>query len=128
MDREFWENDKNFKDNKKKKEQIAAEASKGRIKKKAKISVETCAIGSLSDFEETFGWLWGHGKEDSLTPKQKEMRDLWQEVRNSILDRAENSKRLLLREIDRCEFKEYNPPRFTTIIRPKRKDDWYGQE
>lgn len=120
MDKEFWQQEQKFYENKKKKQEIAAGEAKERVKKKAKISIETCAIGSLSDFENTFGFLWRHGEKiDKLTPEEKEMRKRWFDIRDSILDRAENSKKLLLREIDRCEFKEYNAPRYTTIIRNK---------
>lgn len=128
MDREYWDNEQKFKNIKKQQQEVAAENAKQRIKKKAQISVQTCAIGSLSDFEHTFGYLWGHGKKtQDLTTQEKEMKDRWLEVRDSILDRAENSKRLLLREVDRCEFKEYVDNKYTTILRPK-SGERYGRE
>lgn len=120
MDREFWDNEKKFNDRKKQEENISAIEAKGRIKKKAEISVKTCAVGALSDMEDALGFLWKHGTDyNKLTEDEKKIRDRWLEVRDSILDRAENSKRLLLKEIDRTDFKAYNPNKFTTIIRNK---------
>jgi hypothetical protein len=120
MEREFWDNEKEFKQRKQREEDISAQEAKQRIKKKAQISVQTCAIGALSDFENAMGHLWRHGeKYENLTPEEKKLRERWKEIRESILDRAENSKRLLLREIERAEFKAYNENKYTTIIRTK---------
>lgn len=96
--------------------------TKQKIKRKAKISVDTTAIGSLASFEHEFGYLWSAGDDyDSLTPEQKKMRERWLEARAEILDRAENSKKLLLREIERADIRE--PGKFITIIRNKRNYD-----
>ena len=120
MDKEFWENEKKFKENQRQREQTINETAKQRIKKKVKISVETCAIGALADMENALGFLWRHGEKiENLTAQEKKIRDRWMEVRDSILDRAENSKKLLLREVERCEFKDYVPNKYTTILRSK---------
>lgn len=120
MEKEFWDNEKKFNERRQNQENISANLAKTKIKEKAQISIKTCAIGALSDMEDALGFLWKHGeKYDSLTPEQKKIRDRWIEVRNSILDRAENSKRLLLREVDKADFKGYRPNKFTTIIRNK---------
>lgn len=123
MDHEFWKNEKKFKDRQRQEDALSSNAAKERIRNKAQISVKTCAIGALSDMEEALGYLWKHGeKYENLTPEEKKIRDRWNEIRDSILDRAENSKRLLLREIDRTEFKNYKSDKFTTIIRNKNGD------
>lgn len=50
--------------------------------------IETTMIGSLSKFENNFGFLWGHDIEDEslLSPEQIEFLDLWERTRNQILN------------------------------------------
>lgn len=120
MDKEFWIEDQKFRERQKREQEISANEARTRIVKKAQISIQTCAIGALSDMEDALGFLWRHGeKYEKLSLEEKKIRDRWNEIRDSILDRSENSKRLLLKEIERTEFKGYNPKRFTTIIRKK---------
>ena len=46
-------------------------------------------IGSLSDIEECFGFLWSFGAGDSeLTEEQKHMKSIYEEIRAKILDRG----------------------------------------
>lgn len=46
-------------------------------------------IGSLSDVESFFGFLWGFGTSDlELTEEQKHMKSIYEEVRAKILDRG----------------------------------------
>lgn len=47
---------------------------------------KTIMIAGLQEFENGFGFIWGHGKPwASLTDEQKEMREVWKEVRQEIL-------------------------------------------
>lgn len=92
------------------------------INRKAVISINTCAIGALADVENNFGEIFGHGKPyDKLTDEQKIFRQKWNKIRNSILSRAENSKRILLREL-----KKLNNEKYVTIIRSKDVDGGYN--
>lgn len=51
---------------------------------------KTILIGALEEFEKGFGFVWGHGQNyNSLTEDQKDMRELWAEVRLEILGRGE---------------------------------------
>ncbi len=62
----------------------------GTIEKKFKTTI----IGAIASVEAGFGELWGHGKPDvELTAKEKEFRDIWQEVRTEILNKGNNNLR-----------------------------------
>lgn len=118
VDREWIENEQRFQKNKERRENNLDKYAKSNLKRIIKISIETAAIGSLSDFEDAFGNLWGHGKSyNELTDKEKDMRDQWLDIRASILDRAANGVKISLRSVDRCEIKSYEDRKFNTIIR-----------
>ncbi len=62
---------------------------------------ETCFIFPLSQFEETFGDLWGHGlKDQELTKHQKIMKEQWEQVRINILNKGNMLRRSLSKELD----------------------------
>lgn len=46
---------------------------------------KTIMIGSLARIEDHFGFLWGHNK-NNLTDKEKEFRELWEDLRTEILN------------------------------------------
>lgn len=50
--------------------------------------IQTTMIGALARIEENLGYLWGHKKEESepLTQKEEEFLDLWEYLRNDILN------------------------------------------
>lgn len=51
---------------------------------------KTILIAGLEQFENGFGFLWGHGKPwAALTEDQKEMREIWKEIRLEILGSGE---------------------------------------
>lgn len=60
---------------------------------------KTIMIGSLARVEQYFGYLWGHGEEE-LTDKQKEFRELWEELRTEILNHGNFQIRKGLDEVD----------------------------
>ena len=45
-------------------------------------------IGSISKFENRFGYLWGHFSDDLLTEEQEKFADLWDFTRNEILNQG----------------------------------------
>ena len=76
-------------------------ASKKRLKKIAKTKVKTSFIGALDAFEKGFGHLWGHDLDDEeCTDEQNEMYEIWDEVRNKVLDKGNDQLRSLIEEID----------------------------
>jgi len=60
-------------------------------------ALETTMIGSLSKFENVFGYLWAHYKDnaDQLTEQEAYFDNMWQDVRNNILNHGNKQKRLL---------------------------------
>ena len=53
-------------------------------------------IGSLSDIESFFGFLWGFGEPElQLSEEQKHMKEIFEEVRAKILDRGNTQMREL---------------------------------
>ena len=80
---------KNSLEYKKAREQRSRDASHDALLKHAKKKIQTTMIGSLSDVEEFFGFLWGFGTSDlELTEEQKHMKSIYEEVRAKILDRG----------------------------------------
>lgn len=49
---------------------------------------KTIMIGSLSIFEDFFGYLWGYDKdeEEEFTEEENVMFQIWSEARSKILD------------------------------------------
>lgn len=80
---------KNSLEYKKAREQRSRDASHDALLKHAKKKIQTTMIGSLSDVESFFGFLWGFGISDlELTEEQKHMKSIYEEVRAKILDRG----------------------------------------
>jgi hypothetical protein len=50
--------------------------------------IQTTMIGALARIEKNFGYLWGSDKPDTepLTDKEQEFFDLWEYLRNDILN------------------------------------------
>lgn len=63
---------------------------------------QTTMIGALFEFEKTFGYLWGHDKdEDSLTEKELDFLDRWDFTRNQVLNNGNNQLRKALADLDK---------------------------
>jgi hypothetical protein len=58
-------------------------------------------IGALSKFENTFGYLWGQHKnyDEALTEKELHFENMWQDVRNNILNHGNQQIRALQNDI-----------------------------
>lgn len=70
-------------------DQRSKDVSHDSLLKGAKKKIQTTMIGSLSDIENYFGFLWGFGDENTeLSKEQKHMKDIFEEVRAKILDRG----------------------------------------
>lgn len=59
---------------------------------------KTTMIGSLAKFEENFGFLWGHGKNE-LTEQEAEFRKIWDNTRTEVLNNGNNQLRAAQDEI-----------------------------
>jgi hypothetical protein len=68
------------------------------IEKILKKKIETTMIGCLARFEESFGYLWGQNKE-KLSDKELEFLELWERVRESILDHGNSQIRKAISEL-----------------------------
>lgn len=55
--------------------------------------LKTVMIGSISRFENTFGYLWNHGSEVD-TDQQDFFRRKWDDLRNDLLNHGNNQIRL----------------------------------
>lgn len=66
---------------------------------------QTTMIGALYEFEKTFGYLWGHEKNENenLTDKEEKFLDMWEETRNKILNNGNNQLRKAISEISKAK-------------------------
>lgn len=65
--------------------------------------LETTMIGALSRFENVFGYLWAQHKNhnEPLTDQELYFDNLWQDVRNNILNHGNQQIRSLQNDIDK---------------------------
>lgn len=73
--------------------------SKNKLKDDFKKRMKTTMIGALASFEDVFGELFGLDKEE-LSPEQEKLCDMWEDVREDILDKGNKQIRYGLDEID----------------------------
>jgi hypothetical protein len=66
--------------------------------------LETTMIGALSKFENVFGYLWGQHKshDEPLTDKEMHFDNMWQDVRNNILNHGNQQIRALQNDINKA--------------------------
>jgi hypothetical protein len=63
---------------------------------------QTTMIGSLYQFEEAFGYLWGFDKEDEdLTELEHRFRLKWEDVRYKILNNGNNQLRSAIKDLSK---------------------------
>lgn len=94
------------------------ELSRKRLDKIITTKMKTCFIGALSAFEETFGSLWGHGKDvEDLTPAEKQNRELWINTRTKILNNGNTQLRASQTEIANHVIK-WNRYHIDFIVKP----------
>ena len=111
-------------DYKKSRQDRYKEVSKDALFKASKKKIQTTMIGALSTIEEQFGFLWGFElPEDQLTPEQKHVKSIFEDVRAKILDRGNTQIRSL-----ESEFVNYKISRKKYFInlpvaKPKGEED-----
>jgi hypothetical protein len=65
---------------------------------------QTTMIGSLFEFEKTFGYLWGQNKdENDLTDMELDFLDRWDAVRNQILNNGNNQLRKAIADLSKSQ-------------------------
>lgn len=76
------------------------ESSRRRLLKILETKFKTSFIGALSQFEESFGHLWGHHKNDEdLTPDELHWKQIWESVRTNVLNNGNNQIRATHNEL-----------------------------
>jgi len=82
------------------KEQRYLELSRQRLDKLVSTKIRTAFIGALAAFEEGYGFLWGHGKDESeLTSEEKKLREIWIQIRTKVLNNGNSQVRATQTEI-----------------------------
>lgn len=84
-------------------EERRREVSKDSLFKSCKKKIQTTMIGALDTIEKRFGFLWSFESEEELTTEQKQMKDIYDEIRATILDRGNTQIRNLEAEFSGYE-------------------------
>jgi hypothetical protein len=71
---------------------------------------QTTMIGAIFEFENAFGYLWGHHKDENepLTEQEIKFGDIWDNVRNKILNNGNNQLRKTIADLSRSNNIKYN--------------------
>lgn len=84
--------------------------SKDRLKKIACKKIETTMIGALDTIEKKLGFLWAADDNGKLSNTARQLKELYSQIRQEILDRGNTQIRNLNTEIDQydVEWLRYN--------------------
>lgn len=82
--------------------------------------IQTTMIGALARIEKTFGDLWGQNKEGDLTEEEENFADMWDYLRNDILNYGNNQIRQVKEDFHKYGGLFKNQYRYTFNVR---KDD-----
>ena len=111
-------------DYKKSREDRYKEVSKDALFKASKKKIQTTMIGALSTIEEHFGFLWGFEiSEDQLTPEQKHVKSIFEDIRAKILDRGNTQIRSLESEFVNYEISKKKYFINLPMAKPKGEED-----
>jgi len=78
---------------------------------------KTTVIGSLATFEDHFGYLWGHGKdEEELNEDELYFRNIWADAREELLDKGNHNARVAQNEISQYTI---SSNRYITNFKPR---------
>ena len=111
-------------DYKKSRQDRYKEVSKDALFKASKKKIQTTMIGALSTIEEQFGFLWGFElPEDQLTPEQKHVKSIFEDVRAKILDRGNTQIRSLESEFVNYEISKKKYFINLPVAKPKGEQD-----
>jgi len=74
--------------------------SKQKLETNMEKKIKTTMIGALATFEDYFAELWGYDKPyNKLTEEEQHYRDMWEDVRNDVLNKGNHQSRLALTEL-----------------------------
>ena len=74
---------------------------KKRLEENITKKIRTTMIGALKSFEDGFGYLWGINLDfDQLTNEQIKFNDLWEDVRNDVLNKGNSQIRAAQDELE----------------------------
>lgn len=77
---------------------------------------QTAMIGSLARIEDYLGFVWGHNQ-DMISIEQADNRQLWQDLRDDILDHNNYQMRAALNDVKKfIEQIIDEPNKFTTTF------------
>ncbi len=85
--------------------------SHNKLKDDVKKKMKTTMIGAIAAVETNFGYLWGFNKdEQDLTEQEKEFGEVWEIIRQEILDKGNSQIRAILDELDNysVQWERYN--------------------
>lgn len=84
-------------------EALMKDQSKDRLEKIVRKKIQTTMIGALDSIEKKLGYLWKHDSEGKLTKEEQELKDVYEELRNEILDKGNNQIRIFQSELNSFE-------------------------
>lgn len=97
----------------------AAAGSRDRFGKSLTKKFKTTMIGALARFEERFGNIWGHGKDEGkMSQDEKDMLEAWNLVRTEILNNGNTQLRHALDELSRYRM-TYEGYKMTLTVKPR---------
>lgn len=99
---DFFENRQKAEENKLKNQRVYQDFSKKKLMTSMKSKIKTTMIGAIVAFEESFGYIWGHGQ-TNITPEQQKMKEEWDKTRTRILNTGNNQIRNSEEEIAKYE-------------------------
>ena len=82
---------------------------------------QTTMIGSLYQFEEAFGYLWGFDKDDEdLTESEKRFRLKWENVRYNILNNGNHQLRSAIKDLQPNKDRDQQYYKYSFYNKPER--------
>lgn len=82
------------------KEDHRQEQSKTNLEKSTVKKMQTIMIGALACMEQNLGFLWGHNEDRVSTKEELELKDLFNKIRNEILDKGNGQIRNFKQELE----------------------------
>jgi len=108
---------------KKANEEKRLESYRKRLDKIITTKIRTSFIGALANFEESFGFLWGQDKSpDQLTDEERQMKELWEQTRTSVLNNGNAQLRAAQNEISQHVI-SWNRHHVDLVVKPKEESN-----
>jgi transcription termination factor Rho len=124
LDNNFLENSMNLRNIR---EERRKEVSKDSLFKSCKKKIQTTMIGALDAIEKQFGFLWSFQDEDSMTPEQKQLKEIYDEARAIILDKGNTQIRNLESEFAGYDITKKRYQINLPVIKPDDKTTQEGE-